>query len=379
MVNLTDDFQTEIGVETHIAKPRLFASAEARAITLIIGAIFAWLCIATIFTLIYPDTSTASLDAGLSYLGYAARNGLSFIFLFGCFALLRFTHKSGDVPIVKAVSTHYAAHKSAYFKAPLRFGLGLITFAPFIYAYSTLKTRIPEVVPYSWDVAFYKMDKALFFGRDPWTLFAWIYDMPAVLRVMDFVYDAWAMIMVGTWTLCFLMIKYSAKVRFQFPLALLLTWFIGGNILAMLLSSAGPVYYGAVTGLADPYAAQMAQLSAAGGADSLRALIYQDILWGVYESPSLGLGGISAMPSMHCATSFLLVLLAWSRPVLRYVALAFFTFILISSFVLAWHYAVDGLLAIPIALTCWWLAKKILTRITHTRISPNRLSKVSHV
>jgi hypothetical protein len=108
----------------------------------------------------------------------------------------------------------------------------------------------------------------------------------------------------------------------------------------------------------------MAALSAIDAASPLRAFQYQEILWSVYESESLGLGGISAMPSMHCATSFLLVLLAWNKKALRYLALAFFSFILITSFMLAWHYAVDGLLAVPIALICWNIAGRITARLT---------------
>ena len=181
---------------------------------------------------------------------------------------------------------------------------------------------------------------------------------------MDAVYDMWAGILVGTWALCFVAYNYPAHVRFRFPLALLMTWFIGGNIMAILLSSAGPCYYGAVTGLSDPYAQQLATLAALDAESTLRAVRYQEILWSVYESPSLGLGGISAMPSMHCATSALLVLFAWNKPVLRVISLLFFGFIFISSFVLAWHYAVDGVLAVPVAIFAWWCAGRILRVIS---------------
>jgi hypothetical protein len=279
--------------------------------------------------------------------------------------------KTGDASLIDYVKTRYAIDKTPFHMAPVKLLitagkliLGFATFSIFLFSYSTIKTRIPEMAVYGWDESFSQLDRILFFGNDPWAVFSWIYEIPALLRGMDFIYDVWAVILVGTWTLCFVTTKHKASVRYRFPIALLLTWFIGGNILAVLLSSAGPCYYGAVTGLVDPYAAQMAALSAIDAASPLRAFQYQEILWSVYESESLGLGGISAMPSMHCATSFLLVLLAWNKKALRYLALAFFSFILITSFMLAWHYAVDGLLAVPIALICWNIAGRITARLT---------------
>jgi len=129
------------------------------------------------------------------------------------------------------------------------------------------------------------------------------------------------------------------------------------------MSSAGPVYYENVTGLVSPYAEQIAHLTAVNAEYPLRAFEYQATLWYIYESPTIGLGGISAMPSMHCASAFLLVLMFGKNPYLRTAFIGFFVLILITSFVLAWHYAVDGLLAIPISYGCWklagWLVKKV--------------------
>lgn len=312
----------------------------------------------------HPDMgASASPSATGSYLKYAIRNGGLFLTVCAIIYIFKVMRDSGDQNIAPYVRERLSVPARSYVRFIASLIFGLLSFGVFMYAYSTIKTRIPEFAPFRWDEAFMLGDRALFLGHDPWTLFAWIYEAPALLYAMDFIYDVWAVILVGTWTLCFIYRGHSAQTRFRFPLALLLTWFIGGNILAIVLSSAGPCYYGAVTGLDDPYAAQLVSLSALSEASPLRAVTYQELLWSVYESPSLGFGGISAMPSMHCATSFLLVLLAWRRKALRYAAISFFMFILISSFVLAWHYALDGIVAIPIALACWWLAGKILTRL----------------
>ena len=339
-------------------------SNDIKTTGLLLALIAGWFGLALILSFIIPDSSRGSISALPSYLKYAGRNGGTILFLALIITPLIIANKSGEMSVISYIQKN--KHKTAHIlqKTSVYAIIALISFAVFMFSYSTIKTRIPEIMPFAWDEIFMKMDRALFFGNDPWVLFSWIYDSPQILAVMDTVYDMWAGILVGTWALCFVAYNYPAHVRFRFPLALLITWFIGGNIMAILLSSAGPCYYAAVTGLSDPYAQQLATLTALDAESTLRAVRYQEILWNVYESPSLGLGGISAMPSMHCATTALLVLFAWKKPVLRAISLLFFGFIFISSFVLAWHYAVDGLLALPIAMLSWWLAEKILKRVS---------------
>ena len=295
---------------------------------------------------------------------YASRNG-GIILALACITTpLILAKKSGDLSIIDYISKNWRHSVPMLIKVSAYAIVSLTSFAVFMFAYSTIKTRIPELIPFAWDETFMKMDRLIFLGNDPWTLFSWIYNHPALLGFIDTIYDIWAGILVGTWALCFISYGYAANVRFRFPLALLITWFVGGNLLAILLSSAGPCYYALATGLSDPYTQQLATLATLDAEATLRAVRYQEILWNVYESPGLGLGGISAMPSMHCATSALLVLLAWNKPILRWISLLFFGFIFISSFVLAWHYAVDGILAVPVALGAWWLSGRILNHFT---------------
>lgn len=339
-------------------------SAETRIIGFIAAIICAWFALALLLNLFIPDTSRNSLSALPAYLEYAGRNGTIVLILAALVSPLIIANKSGNLSVTTYIRQNICHTPKVLGKLSALTIFALLSFAAFMFSYSTIKTRIPSLLPFTWDVAFMKLDHLLFLGRDPWTLFAWVYDYPKIIRFADGLYDMWAGVLVGSWALCFLCHGYKSHVRFRFPLALLLTWFIGGNIFAILLSSAGPCYYAAVTGLSDPYANQLALLGMLDADAPLRAVRYQTILWDTYKSPGLGLGGISAMPSMHCATSFLLILFAWNRPVLRVMALLFFNIIFVSSFVLAWHYAVDGLFAIPIALLAWHLAGKILDRLS---------------
>lgn len=337
----------------------LLTRQDARGIATVLSLLGAWFIIAQGATLAFPDAYREGHSAFRDYARHAARNGGLFMAICSLIWLWREAQKSGDVSLVDHMKTKWAEREASPYAFPIKLVIALLSFATFIFVYSTVKTRIPAVQAYIWDEFFMRLDRALFLGNDPWTLFRWVYDIPIIVRVMDFVYDIWAVVLVGIWALSFVMKSIPAKDRYRVPIALILIWFIGGNIMAMMFSSAGPCYYGAITGLADPYAAQMNALTVLDEASTLRAVNYQDILWSVYESPSLGLGGISAFPSMHCATSFVLVLMAWKKPVLRAAALTFFGFIFISSFVLAWHYAVDGVIAVPIAMFGWWLAGKI--------------------
>ena len=311
-------------------------------------------------SLLIPDPSKTSLSALPSYLNYASRNAKIVLILAAVLSPFIIASRCGEASVISYITKNIKYTPLILAKVSVLAVTAIASFGGFMFAYSTIKTRIPEIVPFIWDEAFMKMDKFIFFGNDPWALFSGLYNSPSIIVFMDAIYDIWAVLLVGTWTLCFVCYGYATKVRFRFPLALLITWFIGGNILAILFSSAGPCYYGAVTGLADPYASQMALLAGLEIAEPLRAVRYQAILWDVYDNPGLGFGGISAMPSMHCATTALLVIFARNRPILKWVMRALFVLIFISSFVLAWHYAVDGLLAILVAILGWRLAGKIL-------------------
>jgi membrane-associated phospholipid phosphatase len=80
------------------------------------------------------------------------------------------------------------------------------------------------------------------------------------------------------------------------------------------------------------------------------------MLWAAYESRTLTAGsGISAMPSLHVATSLSFAILGWKTSRLVGVLLGMFAaIILIGSVHLGWHYAVDGYLSIALTGLIWW-------------------------
>ena len=336
--------------------------AELKFFKLIAGALALWFGLAQILSHIYPDEIT-SYDTISVYLGYAMRNGGTFIALCGVVQFIRLLTATGDTPLLDYIKAQKNDIKLSALRTIITSIIGLCFFTVFMVSFATIKTRIPAINPYNWDQSFMLLDRALFFGRDPWTLFTWVYESPSILRAMDVMYDVWAGLLVGVWALCFINRNHTAQTRYRFPIALMLTWFIGGTLLAILFSSVGPCYFELQTGAAGPYADQMAVLNQLHEETPLRAIAYQELLWKVYQSDSYGFGGISAMPSMHCGTSALLVLFAWKHPIWRSIALAFFMFIFIASFMLAWHYAVDGLVVLPVVLFAWWAAGKIASKL----------------
>jgi len=324
----------------------------------------AWLLLAFISTYFIPDTAGSSAQNSTQYLDYVIRNGqfyLAFVLAIIPIKLLKISKQTpkgqSALPVFRdKYQSWYAGPKKEIFGIPAFFIMAMAVFAIYLFAYSTIKTRIPEIIPYKWDDLFMNMDRVIFMGKDPWQYFAFLYEYPNIIRAMDFIYDFWAVLLVSTWFFALRFGGQDKARRYQFVIALLLTWFIGGNILAIFLSSGGPVYYEALTGLPSTYSDQMVILSTINAQTPLRAFEYQQLLWNIYESPSVGLGGISAMPSMHCASSFLLFLMFGRTVLTRLILGAFFMLILISSFVLAWHYAVDGLFVLPVTYGCWKLA-----------------------
>ena len=233
----------------------------------------------------------------------------------------------------------------------------------FFSTFGSFKRLIPYVNPYSWDETFMHWDKALHGGTTPWELLQPLIGTPLATTSINFFYNLWLFVMFFTFIWQMLSVKRQG-LRTQFLLSFVACWIVVGTIAATFLASAGPCFYGRVTGLPDPYAALMAYLNAASDQVPVWSLSVQDMLWENYASRGTMLGGgISAMPSMHVASSVILALLGWRFG--RWTGIAYTLFasvIMIGSIHLGWHYAIDGYVGAVLAVAIWCAVGGVLRR-----------------
>jgi hypothetical protein len=203
------------------------------------------------------------------------------------------------------------------------------------------------------------LDAALHFGRDPWH---WLYALGEhawVRFLVEWNYDMlWFVICYG---MLFFMVT-SPRTRRQkrrYVLSFMLVWIVVGNVLAGMFLSAGPAFYGFVTGDEARFADQLAFL--AQSTSSRAAMIYQHYLWTLQSAGRTGFAsGISAFPSVHVAMITLnaLFIAEYDRR-LGAIAFAYTAFVAASSVYLAWHYAIDGYVAVAVTVVLYALVRRL--------------------
>ena len=230
----------------------------------------------------------------------------------------------------------------------------ILIFCLYAGGFSVLKGAIAVISPFAWDAALAELDRALHLGRLP---HEWLGPLlsPLPLAVLNVFYNLWFFLLVVGWLGAAVAIRREG-LRHRYLMAFMLTWFVGGFLVACGISSAGPCYYARI-GLGDVYAPLMAKLHAAEAEYGIWAVNTQNMLWDGFTGERPGSAGISAFPSMHVATATLFVLAARHLGRAVFVAaVGFWALILVGSVALAWHYAVDGYAATLIAFLVWRFA-----------------------
>lgn len=227
----------------------------------------------------------------------------------------------------------------------LTIGIGITVAGLNMIAFMWTKPLLNWFVPFWADPLLAKADRLLFLGHDPWTLLDWLNSVPAAL----FYHRGWFAMMIVT--LLVVLSQPASARKSAVMLSYFILWSIVGPLVHILLPAAGPVFYEKL-GYGSNFAAirvpeEMTQMS--------------DYLWTVYQGDQFGPGsGISAMPSMHIATTVWMVIAIhalarrWTAPM---AALGFLIFLL--SISLGWHYAADGIVGGALALGCYVLCLRI--------------------
>lgn len=221
-------------------------------------------------------------------------------------------------------------------------------------AFISLKIFIPEFIPFYGDTLFMEMDKLLHFGKLPTDWLMPLLDSPSVIIGLDFFYKLWYFIMFGLWGWA----AWGASDngwRRQFILAFILCWMVGGAVLATLLSSVGPCFYGLFVEGVNPYADYMQGLKTIHANDELIAIMTQDLLAELHLTNNIDVRvGISAMPSLHNTLAVLFAIAGYKiHKNLGHILAVYAVIIFIGSVALGWHYAVDGYAGLVIAIAMW--------------------------
>jgi hypothetical protein len=225
----------------------------------------------------------------------------------------------------------------------------------FMYVFTMVKGNITAFVPFAWDATLDRWDTALHFGLRPWQILQPILGYWPITFALNVNYNLWFFVMNAFW-IHYAFFANPGVERTRYFLAFMLMWIVGGSLMAVYFSSAGPCYYERLGLSPDPYAALMSNLHGVNNIVPVWALNTQDMLWN-FRNEGSAFGGVSAMPSMHCANALLFVLTAWKAPRwLRNLLIVHCALIFLGSIALGWHYAVDGYVAWALAVSMWWLA-----------------------
>lgn len=241
-----------------------------------------------------------------------------------------------------------------------------------------LKPAIPKLNPFSWDLWFIKLDRVLHFGVDPWVILQPLLGYDYVTLFFSTVYNFWFLALFGSW-MWFGFQARSTQLRTRFFLTYMLIWWIGGGLMALAFSSAGPVYYGQLGNNPDPFAPLMAYHYEVDSRITLHFLRAQELLWNGYTGKIAPIG-ISAFPSIHNASSALFAAAFWKvNRKMGWVCIAYCALIMVASVHLGWHYAIDAYAGIMIALVFWKLTKPIAqwhAKLSSTRHFNNELARL---
>lgn len=254
----------------------------------------------------------------------------------------------------------------------ISFVLIVIATVFFISAFTSLKSMIPEIIPFKYDPLFYQLDKALHFGNDPWRLLHASTNIQ-LSAVTVFLYHIWFFIYWAVF-LYFAARVGHKQLRIQYLASHYLCWAVIGGAVALSLSSAGPCFYGLIYEGEDPYGPLMetlykhdALMQMENSYIHLWPLDIQDRLWEFYSSSATGTAsGISAMPSMHVSIAVLMALgITKVGLIPGIIAWIYAACIQFGSVYLGWHYAIDGYLAAILTVIIWkisgWLSLKFST------------------
>lgn len=259
------------------------------------------------------------------------------------YALARMIASGVKDPVHQIVKFLSAERRRAIFLAACLAiaGLNMVSFM-------LVKPMLNYMVHFWADPFLAEIDRALFLGHDPWRFLSWLNSRPFAI----FYHRGWFAMMILT-LLVVLRASPSAE-RSAVLLSYFVLWSLLAPLIHTLLPAAGPIFYSQM-GYGDRFAGLQAV------SETKEAAEY---LWIVYSGQGFGPGsGISAMPSMHIATTawmiiaFYVLARRWLVPIAVAGVLIF-----LLSISLGWHYAIDGIVGAACAALCYTMLRAYYRR-----------------
>ena len=255
--------------------------------------------------------------------------------------------------------------KASAFATPRAFaGLMLVALQVVLMgAFTSVKNMLPSLSGYVWDKPLADLEALMFAGHDPWVFVTPLIARLHLLGAVEFSYVTGWMLAVALIPAAVALAPSLKPIRVRFFFTYILAWALLGNLLALAGMSAGPVYFGHVTGDTARFQ-PLIDLLAANSGSIWSAYDIQRDLWAVYEHGMVSFGtGISAFPSLHVAMATLWAIVGFQVDRrLGIAGLVFLAFIETASVALGWHYAVDGLASAPLVVLIWFAVGWALRR-----------------
>lgn len=254
-------------------------------------------------------------------------------------------------------------------QAPGRLAVGvpiLILNAILMAAFTSVKNAIPFIVPFYFDPYAAQIDRILH-GGDAWRAIYMVAGNSWFPTLLDFAYGLWFPVVFGTLVIAAFSLKDS-RVRAQYLVSYVICWAVLGNLMAILLSSVGPIYYHDFY-TDQPFGDLIAYLQGVHQSRPLGAVTIQPLILECFKLGECPVGGISAAPSMHVAMAALTAIyISRINSWLGWAAWAFTGVILVGSVYLGWHYAIDGYISLLLVPLIWWGAGRALQGYHPTRL-----------
>lgn len=226
-----------------------------------------------------------------------------------------------------------------------------------VHTYAWIKLTIPLLHRRLFDPELNDMSRAMFFHHSPNVFLLELFSRSIVLRVFDWMY---AYVFFGSLFIAatYFLSTPDRALRVRFTNANSTMWLVGAWIY-VALPSLGPAYF-----FPDVWQPLAASLDHTQTFQRLLMTNYQIVVhFALRQKPINLLFGIAAFPSLHVAfeTLVLLFMVRLSR-VGRLVYVVAFIFIFIGSMVTGWHYLIDALAGIVLAVVAWTAFQRPLPR-----------------